>query len=161
MILSLIAAVAANGVIGSGGKLPWHLPADLRRFQALTLGHPVIMGRRTWESIGKPLPGRRNFVVSRRADFRAEGAEVAPSLDEAIARCPEAEEAFVIGGASLYRDALPRADRLYLTRVHADLPGDVVFPEWDAAAWRLLTEEDHAADATHAHAFSFRVYERR
>jgi len=161
MTLSVIVAMASNGVIGSGGKLPWHLPDDLRRFKALTLGHPVIMGRRTWESMGKPLAGRRNLVVSRRSDWNAEGAEVVPSLAEALARCAAAEEVFVIGGAELYREALLRADRLYITRVQAHVPGDARFPSWDETAWRLETEEHHPADARHAHAFRFCVYTRR
>jgi len=160
MRLSLIAAVAANGVIGRAGGLPWRIPADLRHFKAVTLGKPVIMGRKTWQSIGRPLPGRRNIVVSRDARFVAEGAEVAASLDAALAAVADAEEAMVIGGAAIYAEALPRADRLYLTEVHADVEGDVYFPEFDRAAWRETAREDHPAGGD-APAFSFVTLERR
>ncbi len=160
MIVSLIVAVAENGVIGRAGKLPWHLPEDLKRFKRLTVGHPVIMGRKTWESIGRPLPGRRNLVVSRTPGYAAEGAEVFASLDEALAAAAGEDEVFVIGGAALYAEAMPRADRLYLTRVHATVEGDVTFPGLDPAAWTLVSEDRREADARHDHAFSFRVYER-
>lgn len=134
--LYLIAAVAANGVIGSDGGLPWRLPEDLRHFKRMTQGHAVIMGRRTWESIGKPLPGRRNVVVTRQAGYAAAGAGVAPSLKAALALCKEQEIVFVIGGAGLYRAALPLADGLLLTEIHRDFEGDTRFPEFDRRQWR-------------------------
>jgi len=157
-LLSLIAAVAANGVIGARGGLPWRLPDDLRFFRAQTMGRPVIMGRRTWDSIGKPLPGRTNIVVSRRPGFSAPGAQVADSLDAALAQCADAAEAFVIGGAELYRAALPHADRLVLTEIRREFDGDVVFPEFDRAHWRETGRESHAgADGL---AYDFARYER-
>jgi dihydrofolate reductase len=153
----LVAAVAANRVIGGHGKLPWHLPEDLRHFKALTLGHPVIMGRRTWESLGKPLPRRENIVVSRSPGFEAPGASVAASLHGAIALCAGAPIVFVIGGAELYRAALPEADGLVLTEIGRDYDGDARFPEFDRSAWRETQREAHtAADGTR---FDFVVYE--
>jgi dihydrofolate reductase len=159
--LSLIVAMSEGGVIGHHGKVPWHLPDDLRRFKQLTMGHPLIMGRRTLASIGGPLPGRRCIVLSRDRAYRAEGVESAPDLATALARVADAPEVFVIGGAEVYRDALPRADRLYLTLVHAAIPGDVRFPTFDPTAWTLAEETFHPADARHAHAFTFQRYERR
>ena len=146
MRITLIAAVARNGVIGRAGQLPWRLPGDLKRFKEITWGHPVIMGRRTWESIGRALPGRRNIVVSRRPGFSAPGCDVVGSLDDALAAAGGATEAFIIGGAELYRAALPRAARLHLTRVQADVEGDVRFPEIRAEEWRCIGTEDHPAD---------------
>jgi dihydrofolate reductase len=160
VIVSVIVAAAENGVIGRAGALPWHLSEDLKRFKRLTTGHPVVMGRKTWESIGRALPGRRNLVVSRTPGYAAAGADVFGSLDEALAACAGEDEIFVIGGAMLYAEALSRADRLYLTRVHATVEGDVTFPEIDPAGWTLVSEERHEADARHEHAFSFLVYER-
>lgn len=161
MILSLIVAVARNGVIGAGGKLPWHLPADLKRFKKLTLGHPVIIGRRTFESIGKPLPGRTNIVVTRQADCKICGCLVADSFEKAIELCQEADEIFVLGGASLYEQALPRADRLYLTQIHADFEGDVRMPPLDLSRWKEISREDRPADAGNPYSYSFLTYERR
>jgi dihydrofolate reductase len=161
--VSLIAAVARNGVIGRGGKLPWHLPADLKRFKELTLGHHVIMGRRTWESIGKALPGRTNVVVSRRANLPPPGVTVVRSLDAALdaARADGDDEAFVIGGGELYAAALRRADRIYLTVVDADVEGDARFPAFDRAQWVETAREPHLVDERHAHAFAFTVLDRR
>ena len=160
MKLSLIVAVSRNGVIGRGNTLPWHLPADLKHFKAVTMGKPVIMGRKTWESIGRPLPGRKNIVVSRNRDFRAAGCEVVSSLDAAVRACTDAAEVFVIGGAQLYADALPHADRLYLTRVDAEIDGDVTFPRFDPAAWKLVSSERREADEKNALALNFDIYER-
>lgn len=156
--VTLIAAVASNGVIGAGGQLPWRLPEDLRFFKAQTLGHPVIMGRRTRESIGRPLPGRRNLVVSRTPGFAAEGAEVVPSLDAALARCTGEAEAFVIGGGDLYRAALAHADRIILTEIRQAFDGDTWFPAFDRQAWREVRREAHAPAGGLAHDFVW--YER-
>jgi dihydrofolate reductase len=143
----LVAAVARNGVIGAAGKLPWHLPEDLKHFKQLTLHHPVIMGRRTWNSLGRPLPGRRNIVVSRKPGFAAAGASVVASVQEAIALCADEPVAFVIGGAELYAAALPLADGLVLTEIQADYVGDTRFPDWDRAAWRIAARESHLSGA--------------
>jgi len=143
--LYLVAAVARNGIIGANGRLPWHLPDDLRHFKKVTLGHPVIMGRRTWESLGRPLPGRENIVVTRRADYAAPGASVAMSLAGAIALCAGESAAFVIGGAEIYGEALPLADGLVLTEIDRDYEGDVRFPAWDRVAWRASQVEEHTS----------------
>ena len=154
----LVAAVAQNGVIGAGGKLPWRLAEDLKHFKQLTLGHPVIMGRRTWESLGKPLPDRENIVVSRSAGFEAPGAGVARSLEAAIALCAGEPAAYVIGGAEIYAAALPLADGLVLTEIHRDYEGDTRFPDWDRRAWRATQKETHTADD--GVRFDFVFYER-
>jgi dihydrofolate reductase len=162
--LEVVAAVAANGVIGRGGQLPWRLPDDLRHFKALTLGHPVIMGRRTFESIGRPLPGRLNVVVSATlAAPPAAGVEVAASLEHALrvaASSSAAGPVFVIGGAALYEAAIPRAAVLHLTEVDADVEGDAVFPAWDRSRFGLSAQVDHPADDRHEFAFRFCTYER-
>ncbi len=135
--LALVVAVASNGVIGKGGGLPWRIPEDMKHFRRVTTGHAVIMGRKTWESIGKPLVNRRNIVVTRTPGYTAEGAEVAASVDEAIARARQTDdEPRVIGGAEIYRATLPLATRLFLTEVHRDVEGDVSFPPFDRAEWR-------------------------
>lgn len=165
MPVSLIAAVAENGVIGRDGKLPWHLPEDLRRFQRLTRGHHLIVGRATWESVGRPLPGRTFIVVTSRAGDAALGAGAAPSVAEAIRLARQAgdEEPFVAGGAGIYREALERdlVDRLHLTRIHRSYEGDTRFPQLDESRWRLVERENHPADAaTDRPAFDFLVFER-
>jgi dihydrofolate reductase len=160
-VVALIAAVADNGVIGRDGALPWRIPADLRWFRERTTGHHVVMGRKTWASIGRPLPGRTNIVVSRNPDLVVpDGVIVVDALGEAIARASRAgdDEVFVIGGAELYRAALPQADRIYLTRVHADVAGDTWFPALDESAWVEVARETHR-DAEPL-AFSFCVLER-
>ncbi len=154
----LIAAVARNGVIGAHGKLPWHLPEDLKHFKNLTLGHPIIMGRRTWESLGKPLPGRENIVISRKAGFEAPGASVASSVAAAVALCSGEPLAFVIGGAEIYAAALPLADGLVLTEIHGNYEGDTRFPDWDRKAWRVSQKETHTS--TGGVRFDFLLYER-
>lgn len=156
--LCLVAALASNGVIGTAGRLPWYLPEDLRHFKALTLGHPVIMGRRTWESIGKPLPGRENIVVSRQRAYDAPGARVCGSLDESLAQCADAPIAFVIGGADLYAAALPIADRLEFTEISAAFRGDTRFPAFDRGAWRETRRE--AQTSADGLRFDFVRYER-
>ena len=157
--VALVVAAADNGVIGRGGALPWHLPDDLRHFKALTLGKPVLMGRRTFESIGRPLPGRRNLVLSRAAAARAgAGAvdvEYVASLEQACERSAGAEELCVIGGAEVYALALPRATRIYLTRVHTELPGDAYFRVPVGEGWREVACRAHPVDARHAYALSF------
>jgi dihydrofolate reductase len=155
----LIAAVARNGVIGRRGALPWRLPDDLARFQRLTLGKPVVMGRKTQASIGRPLPGRRNLVLSRTSGS-IEGCTVVRSVDEAIAAAGEAPELWVIGGEAVYAAFLPRADVLELTEVAADVEGDAHFPTWDRSKFRVAREESHPADARHPFAFRFVTYER-
>jgi dihydrofolate reductase len=160
MSLSLIVAVAENCVIGRGGTLPWHLSADLKRFKQLTMGHTIIMGRRTWESIGRALPGRRSIVVSRNASFRATGAETVTTLDAAIELAAGDTEVFVIGGASLYQEALVKANRLYITRIHAAVEGDTYFPEFDQAEWRQFDSTTPQLDAASGLRYSFERYER-
>jgi dihydrofolate reductase len=161
MRITLAVAVAANGVIGAGNRLPWHLPADLRHFKAVTMGKPIVMGRRTWESIGRPLPGRRNVVVTRQTGYTANGAEVVHSLAEAIALCADAGELVVIGGAELYAQALPIAQRIELTRIHAEFEGDTFFPALDGAVWQEVAVEHHQADAKNPHAYSFVTLDRK
>lgn len=159
--LALIAAVARNGVIGRDGDLPWRIPADLQFFKTATMGKPMIMGRRTFESIGKALPGRTNIVVTRSGDFTADDVEVAADFDQAlaIAARQDAGEVMVIGGGEIYAAAMPRADRLYLTEVHLDAEGDVHFPQFDLAQWREVSRDDHAAEGD-TPAFSFVTLER-
>jgi dihydrofolate reductase len=159
--IALIAAVARNGVIGADNRLPWRLPEDMRRFRALTLGHSVIMGRRTWESIGSPLPGRQNIVVTRAGRIAAPDIEVARSLDEALARVRLPEPAFVIGGEALYREALPRAHLVYLTEIARDFEGDARFPAFDRSQWRELARSAHRSlDEGSGFAYDFAAYER-
>jgi dihydrofolate reductase len=154
----LIAAIARNGVIGANGKLPWHLPEDLKHFKNLTLGHPIIMGRRTWESLGKPLPGRENIVISRKPGYEAPGASVASTIAAAVALCSGEPLAFVIGGAEIYAAALPLADGLVLTEIQKDYEGDTRFPGWDRQAWRVSQKETHTS--TEGVRFDFVLYER-
>jgi dihydrofolate reductase len=161
MIVSCIAAVAENGVIGRDNELPWRLSADLKRFKKLTMGHHLIMGRKTYESIGGPLPGRTSIVITRNRDYQAApGVLLAHSFEEALRRAEGEEEVFVIGGASVYREGVARADRLYLTRVHADVSGDTLFPAVDLAAWKIVREDFREADSKNLHAQTFRIYER-
>ena len=154
----LVAAVAENGVIGVNGRLPWHLPEDLQHFKRLTLGHPVIMGRKTWESIGRPLPNRTNIVVSRRSDFQAAGASVASSVEDALALCAGSGPVFVIGGSEVYRTALPYAAGLVLTRIRRAYEGDARFPEIDPAGWKEARREERVA--ANGIPFDFVWYER-
>lgn len=160
--ITLVAAVADNGVIGAEGGMPWHLPADLAHFKQLTLGKPVLMGRLTWEAIGKPLPGRTNLVLSRDPAWLAEGATRVASLDEAlkIAGENEAGELIVIGGAEVYRQALPHAKRIYLTRVHAEPWGDTLFPELEPDEWDEVARREQMSDERNAWDMTFVVLER-
>jgi dihydrofolate reductase len=134
-------AIARNGVIGSQGKLPWHIPEDLQRFRALTMGHHIIMGRRTYQSIGRLLPGRTSVIVTRNPGFSVPGAVMAASVEQAITQCAGDEEVFVIGGAEIYRAALPAADRIYLTDIKSDVKGDTRFPDFDRGGWREVSRE--------------------
>jgi dihydrofolate reductase len=158
--LSIIAAMAKNRVIGANNAIPWHLPGELKMFKSITLGHHIIMGRNTWESIGRLLPGRTTVVVTRRAGYAIPGAIVAASLDGAIAACGDDDEIFVIGGAQLYAAALPRAGRIYLTEVAADVAGDTYMPELDLSRWHAHAVTAHAADEKNPHAYKLTVYDR-
>lgn len=159
--ISIIVATARNGIIGRDGSLPWHLPDDLKRFKEITTGHTVVVGRKTFEAIGRPLPDREVVVLTRNRGFDAEDIQVIHSFEKAIALADEREELFVAGGAEVYAHTLPLADRLYQTQVHADVEGDVSFPEISSSEWRLSSEELHDSDENHEFAFSFRSFERR
>jgi len=161
MKVSLIVAAAANNVIGADGGLPWHLPNDFKYFKRITMGKPIVMGRRTWQSIGRPLPGRQNIVLTRDANFEAPGVTVVNSADAAIAAAGDADELMIIGGGQVYAEFLDTTERVYLTRVATRVAGDTVFPELDGSVWRLVSTEAHAADDRHAFDYEFRVYERR
>ncbi|KAF0844530.1 dihydrofolate reductase [Methylovorus glucosotrophus] len=143
--LSLIVAIAHDGVIGVNNTLPWHLPEDLKRFRALTMGHHIIMGRKTYESLNRLLPGRTTVIVTRNADYRVEGALIASSLQDAILQSAGDDEVFLIGGAELYREGLVQADRLYITEIEASFSGDAFFPAIDYSLWRLVAEERHVS----------------
>lgn len=162
MRISLIVAMSENRVIGREGQLPWRLSADLRRFKQLTMGHHLIMGRKTFESIGRVLPGRTSIVVTRQPGYRAQGVVVAPSLTDALRHAEQAgdDEAFVIGGGEIYRQILPATDRIYLTLVKAMVDGDTRFDELDYSAWKLVASEEHPADEKNAYNHSFRTYDR-
>ena len=160
-MISIIVAASANNVIGAQGDLPWRLSDDLKRFKTVTMGKPIVMGRKTWESIGRALPGRRNIVITRQQDFAAEGCDVVQSTDEAIVAAGDVDEVMVIGGSEVYALFLPAAQRLYLTRVHADVNGDAFFPVVDEDEWQLVSDEAHAADSRNEFDFSFRIYERK
>ncbi len=160
MRISLVVAMDDKQVIGRGGGLPWHLPADLKHFKAITLGKPIIMGRRTHESIGGPLPGRANIVVTRNPHYEAQGCTVVGCLDEALSTTADVSECMVIGGAGLYRHALPIASRMYLTQVHADVGGDVLFPAIDWNEWTETERTNRPADAANPHHLSFVILQR-
>jgi dihydrofolate reductase len=158
--LTIVVAVADNGVIGRANTLPWRLPDDLKRFKELTLAKPVVMGRKTFDSIGKPLPGRTNIVISRQPDLKIEGCVVVNSLPAAIVAARAAPEIMLIGGAQLYRSAMHMVGRIHLTRVHADVAGDTLFPILDMQQWRETIVAEHPADDRHAYAFTFVVLDR-
>lgn len=157
MMLSIIVAVAENGVIGNSNQLPWRLPDDLKRFKALSLGKPVVMGRKTHDSIGKPLPGRLNIIISRRGDLQIPGCTTVSSVVEAITAAGNVPEIVIIGGADIYRQVLPKVQTIHLTQVHATVPGDVYFPELAPGAWHESAQEYHPADQRHVHAFTFKT----
>ncbi len=155
MQISLIVAVADNGVIGKKGTmLPWHQGGDLQRFKRLTMGHPIIMGRTTYETIGRPLPGRQNIIITRDPDYQAEGCTVVHSIDEALQAASQAEDVFIIGGANIFEQTLPLADKIYLTQVHAEPEGDAFF-RYHPADWQQTDSESHPADAKNDHPYSF------
>lgn len=159
--IAFVVAAASNGVIGADNRLPWHLPADLRHFKQVTLGKPVVMGRRTFESIGRPLPGRTNIVISRAPGYAAPGCVVVDSVEQALAAAGDSDEIMIIGGAALYATCLPRATRIYLTRIHHDFAGDARFPALDMAQWHETERRDCPADDKNPYAHSFIVLERR
>ena len=159
-MISLIVAMAKNRVIGANGAIPWHLPGELKMFKEITMGHHMIMGRNTWESIGRILPGRTTVVVTRQRDYQVPGAIVAQSFDDAVAACGNDPEIFVIGGAQLYDAALPGADRIYLTEVDAQVSGDTFMPKFNLAQWKATRETEHAADEKNAYNFKLTVYDR-
>jgi len=160
-VISLIAAMDRQRVIGIENRLPWRLPADMRHFKKMTLGKPVLMGRKTFESIGKPLPGRLNVVITRDVNFTAEGCVIAHSIDDALAACREYPEIMVMGGASFYAEMLPRAEKMYLTFiVSEDFHGDAFFPKWNATEWHETASEHHEADAENRYAYQFVTLER-
>ena len=160
-MISLIVAASTNNVIGAAGDLPWRLSADLKRFKAITMGKPIVMGRKTWESIGRPLPGRQNIVITRQADYRAEGSTVVASPDNAIYAAGDVEENMIIGVGHIYEALLPTADRIYLTRVYAEIEGDAFVPEILESEWQFVSRETHRADEANDYDVEFLVLDRR
>ncbi len=160
MIISIIVAMDDNGVIGAGGTLPWHLSSDLKHFKSITMGKPIIMGRKTYESIGRPLPGRENIIVTHNRDFQAQACTVLHSLDAVYAHCGDSNEIIVMGGADLYKQTFDKASRIYMTEVHTDVDGDVIFPLFDRKQWKEIEREDFKADEKNEFDYSFVVLER-
>ena len=161
-ILSMIVAHANNRIIGKDNDMPWHLPADLSYFKKTTLGKPIVMGRKTYESIGRPLPGRKNIVISRDANYKADGVTTVTSVDQAIQEAGNVEEVMVIGGGAIYQHCLPTAQRLYITHIDADIEGDTQFPEYDIEKeWCLVNSEKYSADEKNAFELNFCVYHRQ
>ena len=158
MSLSLIVAASENQVIGIDGDLPWRLSADLKRFKQITMGHTIIMGRKTYDSIGRPLPGRKSIVITRQNDYQADGVQIVGSLEEAIEASRQDDEAFIMGGATIYEQAIDMVDKIYLTRVHATLQGDTFFPELASDRWQKISSEPHSADEKNQYDYSFEVY---
>jgi dihydrofolate reductase len=154
MIITIVVAIASNNAIGKNNQLLWHLPNDLKHFKDITTGHTVIMGRKTFDSVGKPLPRRRNIIITRQ-NLLIDGCEVVHSLDAAMAICKNGEEVMIIGGAEIYREALPLTNRIYLTIVHQDFGGDTFFPEIDYTKWKETAREEHQPDEKHLYAYSF------
>ncbi len=161
MRISLIVAMAQNRTIGVDRTMPWHLPSDLKRFKRLTMGYPLLMGRKTHESIGRPLPGRVNVVITRDVGYQAPGCIVVHSMQEALAQAASCPELFIIGGASLYAELLPQAARIHLTLIHHDYAGDVLFPHIDQRCWRVSEREDVVGDPAFPHPYSFLLLERQ
>jgi len=161
VFVSIIVAASTNNVIGAGGKLPWKIPDDLKRFKRLTMGKPIVMGRLTFDSIGRPLPGRQNIVITRQPGFVARGSDVVDSPAAALRAAADADEVMIIGGSQIYDLFLPTADRIYLTRVHAEIDGDACFPDIDDNEWTLVERESHEAGEGNEYAFDFLTYARR
>lgn len=161
MQIVLVAAMARNRVIGSGNTMPWHLPADLAHFKTITMGKPLIMGRKTFDSIGRPLPGRRNIVISRQKQLALPGAEVASSLEDALALVNDVEQVMVIGGGAIYQLAMPIATRMELTFIDADIEGDTQFPEWDDQQWDVVAAHEHSSDGRNLYSYRFVSYLKR
>lgn len=159
-MLSLIVAMTENGVIGRGGDMPWRMSDDLRRFKRITLGHHIVMGRKTYDSIGRPLPGRTSIVISRQATYADPQVRAARSLDEALQLASGDHEVFITGGSQIFAMALPHVDRMYLTRIHCELDGDTHFPDVDWSRWRLIEQQTHRADDRNQYDYSFQTYER-
>jgi len=159
-MLSLIVAISDNQIIGREGQLPWHLSADLQRFKQLTMGHHIVMGRKTYDSIGRQLPGRTSIVLTRQSDWAVEGVVTATDFESALTQAGDDEEVFVIGGSQIYQLALPLVDRLYVTRVHATVQGDTYFPDITTDQWQLKQTDSFAADEKNDHDYSFLVYQR-
>ena len=159
-ILSLIVAHADNRIIGKDNTMPWHLPDDLAYFKKTTLGKPVVMGRKTYQSIGRPLPGRQNIVISRDTTFNAKGIDTANSVEQALALAGDAAEVMVIGGGAIYKHCLPAANRLYVTHIQADIDGDTQFPHYDDGSWKKVNTELRESDEKNAYALDFCVYEK-
>lgn len=160
-MITVIAAVAENNALGKENQLLWHLPDDFKRFKTLTSGHYIIMGRKTFESFPKPLPNRTHVIISRQANYHPEGCIVVNSLEQAIEACPKTEEVFIIGGGEIYRQSIVVADKLDLTKVHANFEADTYFPEVDLSQWQLVFEEYHPKDERHDFAFTFQTYLRK
>jgi len=161
MKISIIAAMSRNRVIGINNTLPWHLPADLKHFKSITLNKTIVMGRKTYESIGRPLPKRSNIIITRNADFLAEGCTIVHTIDAALACATEQEEVMVIGGASFYEQILPRADRIYLTLIDGDFEGDTLFPEYDPSDWQETENINQTPDEKNKYQYSFIVLDRK
>lgn len=159
-MLSLIVAIAQNNVIGKDNMLVWYLPADMRFFKNTTMGHTLIMGRKTFESFGKPLPGRKTLVITRQKGWKYDGVTVVHSLQDAISSAPGDEEVFIIGGAEVYRQAMPYCQKMYITIIHNDFEGDTYFPPVDYSQWKLMSDEMHLPDEKNLYSYSFRVFER-
>jgi len=159
-MISIIVAVGKNGEIGKDNKLLWHLPDDLKFFKRITTGHPVLMGRNTFESIGRPLPNRRNIIITRNINYAAEGIEVANSINAALTLTTDSEDIMIVGGADIYKQILPQTDRVYLTVVNAEPEADKFFEQLKPSQWKLVEETHHAVDEKHAYSFDMQVWER-
>lgn len=161
MKISLIVAKSRNNVIGNNNQLPWHLPADLKHFKTITMGKPIIMGRKTFDSIGKPLPGRRNIIISRQQNFYIDGCEIFHSIDDALSAVKTEKEVMIIGGTNLFLQVLPIAERIYLTVIAADFEGDTFFPELDYAQWQTISEEKWLPDEKNKYPYCFQTLDKR
>jgi dihydrofolate reductase len=160
MAISIIVAISQNGIIGREMDLPWHISADLKRFKSLTMGHHIVMGRKTYESIGRLLPGRTTVIITRQSDYQIPGATVVNSIEQALAVAADDNEIFIVGGSQIYNLALPRVDTLYITRVHADVEGDTRLDTIDWSTWECKNSERHSADDKNDHEYSFEIYHR-